>query len=151
MVSLPRRICARYISRFPVTVLKKHGLQPWTLDDSVASMSTNSKIYQYLVRKPKSVYKQLFIEGRWIAARTLYGMYAREESPMTPEEIAADYELPLEAVQEAIAYCEADPPELKEDYAREEAVMEVTGMNAPGYDRQPKVLTPQEMSRLRRL
>jgi uncharacterized protein (DUF433 family) len=114
-------------------------------------MSTNSGTYKYLVRKPKSVYKQLFIKERWISARTLYGMYAREESPMTPEEIAADYDLPLDAVQEAIAYCESNPPELAEDYAREEAVMEATGMNDPGYDGRPKVLTPQEMSRLRRL
>ena len=114
-------------------------------------MSTNSKAYKYLARKPKSVYKQLFIKERWISARTLYGMYAREESPMTPEEIATDYDLPFEAVQEAIAYCESNPPELAEDYAREEAVMEVTGMNDPSDDGRPMVLTPQEMSRLRRL
>ena len=114
-------------------------------------MSMNSKAYQYLVRKPKSVYKQLFIKERWVSARTLYGMYARAESPMTPAEIAADYNLPLEAVEEAIAYCESNPPELAEDYAREEAVMEATGMNDPSYDGRPKVLTPQEMSRLRRL
>jgi len=114
-------------------------------------MSTNAKPYKYLVRKPKSVYKQLFIKERWIAARTLYGMHAREESPLTPEEIAADYDLPLEAVHEAIAYCESNPPELAEDHAREEAVMQATGMNDPGYDGRPKVLTPQEMSRLRRL
>ena len=42
-------------------------------------------------------------------------MYVNEEMPMTPEEIAADYNLPLEAVQEAIAYCESNPPELAED------------------------------------
>lgn len=114
-------------------------------------MSTNSKVYKYLARKPKSVYKQLFIKDRWIAARTLYGMYARDESPMTPEEIAGDYGLSLEAVQEAIAYCESNPPELAEDYAREQAVIEATGMNDPTYNGQPKVLTPQEMSRLRRL
>jgi|SRR5579884_1222230 len=114
-------------------------------------MSTNSNTYKYLVCKPKSVYRQLFIKERWIAARTLYGMYAREESPMTPEEIAADYDLPLEAVQEAIAYCESNPPELAEDYAREEAVMNATGMSDPSYDGQPKVLTPQEMSRLKQL
>lgn len=86
-------------------------------------MSTNSNAYKYLGRKPKSVYKQLFIKDRWIAARTLYGKFARDESPMTVNEIAADYDLPLEAVQEAIAYCELNPSELAEDYAREEAVM----------------------------
>ncbi len=104
--------------------------------------------YKYLVRKPKSVYKQLFVKDRWIAARTIYGKYAREESPMTPEQIARDVDLPLEAVREAIAYCESNPPELVEDYAREEAVMEATGMNEPKYDGRPRVLTPQEMARL---
>ena len=37
----------------------------------------------------------------WIAARTLYGRHVNDESPMTVEEIAADYSLPVEAVQEA--------------------------------------------------
>jgi uncharacterized protein (DUF433 family) len=113
-------------------------------------MSTNSHQYQYLARKPNSVYKQLFIKDRWISARTLYGKYAREEEPMTPEEIAADYELPLEAVREAIAYCESKPPELASDYAAEEALMEATGMNHPNYDGRPTILTPQEMARLNR-
>lgn len=114
-------------------------------------MSTSPTPYKYLTRKPKSVYKQLFIKDRWISARTLFGQYAREETPMTPEEIAADYELPLEAVLEAIAYCESNPPELAQDYAREEALMEATGMNDPNYDGRPKLLSPQEMARLNRL
>ena len=116
-------------------------------------MSTNSNQYKYLVRKPKSNYKQLFIKDRWISARTLYGKYAREEEPMTPEEIAADYDLPLEAVLEAIAYCESNPPEIAQDFAREEALMEATGMNDPDYKYhpQPKVLSPQECARIHRL
>jgi uncharacterized protein (DUF433 family) len=94
----------------------------------------------YLSRKPKSVYRQLFIKERWVSARTLYGMYVNEEAPMTPEEIAADYDLPLEAVLEAIAYCESNPPEIAQDYAREEALMEATGMNHPDckYHQQPE-------------
>jgi uncharacterized protein (DUF433 family) len=50
---------------------------------------------------------------------------------MTPEEIAADYNLPVEAVREAIAYVESNPPELLEDYAREDARMEARGTNSP--------------------
>ena len=46
---------------------------------------------------------------------------------MTPEEIASDYHLPLEAVLEAISYCESNPPELAQDYAREEAIREASG------------------------
>src|SRR5713101_9182366 len=116
-------------------------------------MSTTPNNYKYLTRKPKSVYKQLFIKDRWIAARTLYGKYVSEEAPMTPEEIAEDYNLPLEAVLEAIAYCESDPPEIAQDYAREEALMEATGMNDPDYKYhpQPKILTAQERARINRL
>src|SRR5947208_17135805 len=116
-------------------------------------MSINSNLYKYLARKPKSNYKHLFIKDRWISARTLYGKYAREEEPMTPEEIAADYNLPLEAVLEAIAYCESNPPEILQDWAREEAVLEATGMNDPNYWKNGKrrLLTPEEMARLNRL
>jgi hypothetical protein len=35
--------------------------------------------------------------------------------------VAADYALPLEVVLEAIAYCESCPPEIQEDWKREQA------------------------------
>ena len=82
-------------------------------------MST-SRIWKYLTRKPKSVYKQLFVRDRWVAARTLYGQTVGEDA-RTPEAVAADYGLPLEVVLEAITYCESDPPEIREDWQREEA------------------------------
>ena len=64
--------------------------------------------------------------------------------------LRADYGLPLEAVQEAIAYCQTDPPEIKEDFEREERIMEATGMNDPDYKYGGKyrVLSPQECARL---
>lgn len=116
-------------------------------------MSANSNTYKYLARKPKSVYKQLFVKDRWVSARTLYGKYVSETSPMTPEEIAKDYNLPLEAVLEAIAYCESNPPEIQSDWEAEEALAEATGENDPHYKYhpQPKVLTRQEMARFNRL
>ena len=72
---------------------------------------------------------------------------------MTPEEIAADYGLPVEAVREAIAYCDTDPVEIREDFAHEEAIMEATGMNDPNYKYNPssrKLLSPQEEARIHR-
>jgi uncharacterized protein (DUF433 family) len=116
-------------------------------------MSIIPDTYKYLTRKPKSVYKQLFIKDRWIAARTLYGRRVNEEFPMTIEEIAADYDLPVEAVVEAVAYCESNPPELQQDWAREEAVLQATGMTNPDYWKNGarRVLTPEEMARLNRL
>jgi uncharacterized protein (DUF433 family) len=87
--------------------------------------------WKHLVPNPKSAYKQLFLKGRRIRARDLYGMHMSAEEPMTAVEIAADYDLPLEAVEEAIAYCQTDAPEIREDFEREERIMEATGMNEP--------------------
>src|SRR5260370_28641027 len=104
--------------------------------------------WKYLERDPKSSLKQLSIRGRRIRARTLYGMFMSAEEPMTPEEIAADYNLPLEAVKEAIAYCQSDPPEIKEDFARSERLMQACGMNDPDskYGGKFKLLSPQEIA-----
>jgi uncharacterized protein (DUF433 family) len=108
--------------------------------------------YQYLAKKPKSLYRQLFIKDRWISARTLYGMLVNEQQPMTVEEIAADYDLPPAAVEEAIAYCASNPPEIAADAAREEAIMEASGELEPGYrvHPQPRLLTTEEIARLMR-
>jgi uncharacterized protein (DUF433 family) len=107
-------------------------------------------IWKHLAPNPKSAYKQLFIKGRRIRARDLYGMYMSAEEPMTPAEIAADYGLPIEAVEEAIAYCQAAPPEIREDFEREERIMAATGMNDPEYKQGGKyrVLSPQERAQL---
>ncbi len=72
---------------------------------------------------------------------------------MSAEEIAADYNLPLEAVLEAIAYCESKPPEIEKDFQREEALMDALGMNDPDYKYHPspKRLSPQEKARIRGL
>src|SRR5580698_7507694 len=112
--------------------------------------SNPATTWPHLGPNPKSAYKQLFLKGRGIRARDLYGMFMSAEEPMTPPQIAADYGLPLEAVEEAIAYCQTDPPEIKEDFAREERIMEATGMNDPNYKYGGKyrVLSPQERVRL---
>src|SRR5438477_2882455 len=106
--------------------------------------------WQHLAPNPKSAYKQLFIKGRRIRARGLYGHFMSDEDPWTPEQIAAEYGLELAAVQEAIAYCQSDPPEIKEDFEREERIMEATGMNDPDYKYGGKyrILSPQERARL---
>jgi hypothetical protein len=77
--------------------------------------------HKYLARKPGSVNRQLYVRDRWVAARTLYGALFGDEARI-PEEIAVDYDLPLEAVQEAIAWCETDPQELHDDFEAEEAL-----------------------------
>jgi len=114
-------------------------------------MSTASTQYQYLAPNPKSSYRQLFVKGRRLMARDLYGQYVNSE-PRTVEELAADFDVPVEAVKEAIAYCESNPPELAQDQAREEAIMEASGMNDPNYKwhPQPKLLSPAEVAKIMR-
>ena len=115
-------------------------------------MATTHTQWKYLERDPKSSYRQLSIKGRRIKARTLYGQYMSAEEPRTAEQIAEDYQLPLEAVKEAIAYCQGDPPEIREDFERAEALMAAKGMLDPEYKShgKPMVLTPAERARLTR-
>ncbi|HVS33980.1 MAG TPA: DUF433 domain-containing protein [Gemmataceae bacterium] len=91
--------------------------------------------WKWLEPHPQSYYKQLFVKGTRIRAEVLYGMFADGDPPeySTPEEIAADMNLPLEAVREAIAYCEADPLEVRDDRRREEEDLKAMGvMDAEG-------------------
>jgi uncharacterized protein (DUF433 family) len=114
-------------------------------------MSTpNPTSWKYLEPRPGSFYRQLFVKGTRIRARVLYGLFMSEEEPRTPAEIAEAYNLPLEAVQEAIAYCQTNPPEIEQDFRREEALMEATGMNDPNYKYHPspKMLSPEERARI---
>ena len=80
-------------------------------------------------------------------------MHVNEQQPMTIEEIAADYDLPLAAVEEAVAYCASNPPEIGETGPHhEEAIMEASGNWTPGYRLrpQPRLLTTDEIGRLMR-
>ena len=70
-------------------------------------------------------------EGHWrIRAEVLYGLLVDGDppDPTTPEQIAADMNLPVEAVREAIAYCEECPEDIERDHAAEEARLKATGM-----------------------
>jgi len=56
----------------------------------------------------------------------------------------------VEAVQEAITYCRANPPEIIQDIQREERLMEASGMNDPDYKRggKFKVVAPEAVARI---
>ena len=77
--------------------------------------------YKYLKPKRGSRYQQLFVNGR-IMAEVLYRETVGQE-PLTPVEVANEYGLPVEAVSEAIHYCEHNPHILDEDRQREAALI----------------------------
>jgi uncharacterized protein (DUF433 family) len=83
-------------------------------------MSEAQTQWQHLERKPGSNYKQLFIKGTRIMARTLYGQFMSNEDPQTMEQIAAGWDLPIEVAREAMQYCQADPPATRDDFQRDE-------------------------------
>lgn len=105
--------------------------------------------YRFLERDPYSTCKQLSIRGRRIKASTIYGDFIREDEPFTPEQIAEDRELPLEAVLEAIVYCQSNPPEIEEDLRRRKALDQALGRDDPALRRRPtRILTAQELARI---
>jgi hypothetical protein len=73
-----------------------------------------------------------------------------EKEPRTAQELAEDWGIPLAAVQEAIAYCETDPPEFLDDYRKDEVLAEAIGMNDPAIKRsgRPRSLSTEERVRL---
>jgi uncharacterized protein (DUF433 family) len=94
-------------------------------------MSEPPREWQYLERRPGSSYQQLGIKGKRIWAWTLYCEFMNEKAPRPPQELAEDWGVPLEAVEEAIRYCQSDPPELREDHEKDELLAQAIGMNDP--------------------
>jgi len=81
--------------------------------------------YRYLKPKPGSNYRQLFVNGR-IRAEVLYRETIGLE-PLTPDEVAREYGLPVEAIAEAIDYCVRHPELLDAERARETARIQAAG------------------------
>ena len=88
--------------------------------------------YQYLEPRPRSHYRQLWIKGRHLRAEVLYRLTVGAE-PRTPEEVAQDYNLPVEAVQEAIDYAVRNQRVLEAERAREAARMQPLGLDQPPF------------------
>ena len=91
---------------------------------------SETKQYRFLEPRPCSSYRQLFIKGRRIRAEIIYRQTVGED-PRTPEQVAEDYEIPLEAVQEAIDYCIHNEPLLREERDQELAEIRARGLDKP--------------------
>ena len=90
----------------------------------------NQTQWKYLEAHPGSSYKQLFIKGTRLRAEIIYGEmdWGEPGDPVTPEKIAAYRNLPVEAIREAIAYCESNPPEIEEDHLSDRKRMQELGV-----------------------
>src|SRR6478672_8027661 len=83
--------------------------------------------YKYLQPKRGSRYEQLAVNGR-IRAEILYRETLGDEA-LSPDEVAKEYGLPVEAVLEAIDYCHRNAGLLDAERAREQATIEARGFD----------------------
>jgi uncharacterized protein (DUF433 family) len=85
--------------------------------------------YIHLVPSEGSAYKQYFIRGRKLRAETLYRATLGPE-PMTPDEVARDYDVPVEAVREAVDYCIRNAPLLQREREEDWTESRIRGLVA---------------------
>jgi hypothetical protein len=100
---------------------------------------TRSEAYKYLRPKPGSNYQQLFF-GR-IRAEVLYRETVGREA-LSPEEVAREYGVPVEAVLEAIDYCVNNKELLDTERKRERDRITAAGRDKWPYA--PKDFKPAE-------
>jgi len=86
--------------------------------------------YQHLEPRPGSNYRTLFLKGRRIRAAVVYNVIHGPD-PRTPEEFARDYEVPLEAVLEALDYVARNRPLIEQEREREAANLRARGLIGP--------------------
>jgi hypothetical protein len=82
--------------------------------------------WQYLEQRPHPWRQQLYLKGRKLKAFTLWmNMIVNE---MTPTEVADNWELPIEAVHEAIGYCQTHQELLTKEAEQERRYLEEKGI-----------------------
>jgi len=88
--------------------------------------------YKYLAPRYGSSYRQYFLKGSKIRAETLFAETVGPEA-RTPEEVAEDYEVPVEAVYEAIRYCQENEALLQQEIDEESADIRARGWDKPPF------------------
>src|SRR3954447_22920412 len=81
--------------------------------------------YQHLESRPGSNYRQLFLKGRRIRAAVV-DEAIHGPDPRTPEDFARDYQVPLEAVLEALDYVARNRSLIEHERDREVAKLRFT-------------------------
>lgn len=86
--------------------------------------------YEHLEPRPGSNYRTLFLKGRRIRAAVVHNVIHGPD-PRTPEEFARDYEVPLEAVLEALDYVARNRPLIEQERETEAANLRARGLIGP--------------------
>jgi uncharacterized protein (DUF433 family) len=90
--------------------------------------ATTAIRYQHLEPRPGSNYRQFFLKGRRIRAAVVYEAIHGPD-PHTPEEFARDYDVPLDAVREALDYVVHNLPLIEAERDREAADVRARGLD----------------------
>ena len=93
----------------------------------IAELEVLSSEWQFLVQRPHPWRKQLYIKGTRTLASTIWGDLIA--NGMTPADIAEDRDVPLEAVLEAVRYCEQNRALIESEAAEEKYRLSAGGVN----------------------
>ena len=91
---------------------------------------TTRTSYLHLEPRPGSNYRQWFLKGRRIRAAVVHEA-VHGPDPLTPEEFASDYGVPLAAVHEALDYVAQNLPLIEQERDREAADVRARGLDQP--------------------
>lgn len=83
--------------------------------------------WQYLEQRPHRWRKQLSFKGKRLRPFTVW--ITMQVEKMSPQQAADNWDLPEEAVAEAIAYCEANQELLKLEALQERRYLEERGIS----------------------
>ena len=86
--------------------------------------------YQHLEPHPGSNYRQLFLKGQRIRAAVV-NEAIHGPDPFTPEEFASEYQVPLEAVLEALEYVAQNRPLIEQERDHEAARLHARSLDGP--------------------
>jgi len=89
--------------------------------------------WQYLEQRPHKWRKQLYFKGKRLRPYVVWiGMQTEN---LTISEAADNWDLPIDAIKEAIAYCESETNLLNKEAKEEKQLLE-----AKGYSIAPKII-----------
>ena len=97
--------------------------------------------YQHLEPRPGSNYRQLFLKNRRIRAAVVYEA-VHGPDPYTPDEFALAYDVPLEAVREALDYAADNLPLIEAERDREAANIRARGLDQPPHGESARLPRP---------
>ena len=92
---------------------------------SYAEWETPAEPWKHLVVRRHPWRKQLYLKGLNMTVRILVGSI--KSNGFTEEEAAKNYDLPVEAIREALAYFEANPEVIALDHAHELYLQKMQG------------------------